>query len=105
MDQRITGKNLNINFLGQLREDQEMAFSKINTYENGVLSATTGFGKTVIGARLIAEKKLPTLVLVHTKELAVQWKERLEHFLEINESIEGVKKKASIIGQLGGSKK
>lgn len=105
MDQRITGKTLNINFLGQLREDQEMAFSKINAYENGVLSATTGFGKTVIGARMIAEKKLPTLVLVHTKELAVQWKERLEQFLEINESIEGAKKKVSIIGQLGGGKK
>ena len=105
IDRRITGKALNINFIGQLREDQEMAFSKINTYDNGVLSATTAFGKTVIGARLIAEKKLPTLVLVHTKELAVQWKERLEQFLEIDESIEGAKNKASIIGQLGGGKK
>lgn len=105
VDQRITGKALDINFVGQLREDQEIAFARINAYENGVLSATTGFGKTVIGARMIAEKKLPTLVLVHTKELAVQWKERLEQFLKINESIEGAKKKGSIIGQLGGGKK
>ena len=38
----------------------------------------TGFGKTVIGARVIAEKRRPTLILVHTKELAKQWKARLE---------------------------
>ncbi len=68
-----------------------MTFEELNKFENGVLSATTGFGKTVIGARIIDEKKTSTLIRVHTKALAAQWKERLEQFLEIHEEIEGNK--------------
>ena len=44
------------------------------------------------------------MILVHTKELAAQWKERLEQFLEIDEVIEKRRKNSSIIGQLGGGK-
>ncbi|MDW7670533.1 MAG: DEAD/DEAH box helicase family protein [Bacillota bacterium] len=105
MEQRFSGRTLEMTFLGQLNQHQEQAFSELNNHNNGVLSATTGFGKTVIGARIIAEKAVPTLILVHTKELADQWKERLEHFLAINESVEKKRKNASIIGQLGGGKK
>ncbi len=68
-----------------------MTFEELNKFENGVLYATTGFAKTVIGARIIDEKKTSTLILVHTKALAAQWKERLEQFLEIHEEIEGNK--------------
>jgi superfamily II DNA or RNA helicase len=49
------------------------------------------------------EEKL-ILILVHTKELATQWKERLEQFLEIDEAVKSNRRKASIIGQLGGGK-
>ncbi len=49
-------------------------------YYNGVLSATTAFGKTVIGAKLIAERKVNTLIIVHTQQLLEQWKERLKRF-------------------------
>lgn len=77
----------------------------MTAYDCGVLAATTGFGKTVIGARIIAEKQCPTLILVHTKELANQWKERLEQFLQIDEVLEKPRKGASLIGQLGGGKK
>ena len=38
------------------------------------------------------------------QELAAQWKERLEQFLEIDEVIEKRRKNSSIIGQLGGGK-
>jgi superfamily II DNA or RNA helicase len=104
IDNRIDGRKINISFKGELRENQQFAFEEMNKFENGVLSATTGFGKTVIGARIIAEKKTSTLILVHTKELASQWKERLEEFLEIDEEVQGNKRKVSIIGQLGGGK-
>ena len=104
IDDRIVGRKLKVNFKGELREKQQLAFEAMNKFDNGVLSATTGFGKTVIGARIIAEKKLSTLILVHTKELATQWKERLEQFLEIDERVEVRKKNVSIIGQLGGGK-
>lgn len=105
IDKRFVGRLLDLKFLGLLNQNQEAAFSEMNKYDEGVLSATTGFGKTVIGARIIAEKRVPTLILVHTKELAVQWKDRLEQFLEINENVENRKSKTSIIGQLGGGKK
>lgn len=104
-DNRYEGKQLHIKFDGQLTDRQEEAFQELNRYNEGVLSATTGFGKTVIGARIIAEKRCPTLILVHTKELARQWKERLEQFLQIDEVAEKIKKKNSIIGQLGGGEK
>lgn len=104
IDKRFVGRPLDIKFLGQLNQNQEIAFSELNKYDEGVLSATTGFGKTVIGARIIAEKSVPTLILVHTKELATQWKERLEQFLAINEIVEKKRRKTSIIGQLGGGK-
>lgn len=45
------------------------------------------------------------MILVHTKELAKQWKDRLEQFLQIDEVVEKRKKDKSIIGQLGGVKK
>jgi len=46
-----------------------------------VLVAPTGFGKTVIAARLISERKANTIVLVHRKSLLDQWRERLATFL------------------------
>jgi len=73
--------------------------------KNGVLSATTAFGKTVSAAALIAEIKVNTLVIVHTKALLNQWKERLEEFLAIHHHEEdttrrGRKKTWSPIGLL-----
>lgn len=104
-DNRYGGKKLNIVFKGELTGRQKIAFNELSRYNEGVLSATTGFGKTVIGARIIAEKRCPVLILVHTRELARQWKEQLEQFLQINEIAGKQKKKKSIIGQLGGGKK
>ena len=76
----------------------------------GVLSATTAFGKTVIAAYLIGQRKVNTLVLVHTQALLNQWKTALTEFLEINEVLpelpkkRGRKKERSVIGQLGGTR-
>lgn len=107
-DKRYAGSVYSMTFSGKLTEHQEEAYRALRDEEDGVLSATTGFGKTVIGARLIAEKACSTLVLVHTIELADQWKKRLEEFLEIDVDIESIvdkrKRKKSIIGQLGGGK-
>jgi len=104
IDERNEGKIVNVDFKGNLTDHQSEALLKLSENTDGVLSATTGFGKTVIGAKIIAEKKCSTLILVHTKELAAQWKERLEQFLEIDEVIEKPRKNRSIIGQLGGGK-
>ena len=50
-------------------------------HDDGVLCAPTAFGKTVVAARLIAERKVNTLVLVHRRNLLEQWRERLAIFL------------------------
>jgi superfamily II DNA or RNA helicase len=51
--------------------------------EFGVLSAPTGSGKTIIALYMIAKRKQPALVVVHTNELAVQWIDRISTFLGI----------------------
>lgn len=112
VDETFSGKTIKVKFNGQLRDEQVDAVSQMLPHDNGVLSATTAFGKTVIGAKLIAERKVNTLVLVHTQQLLEQWKERLTQFLTINEELSedpisksGRKKVRSIVGQLGGGKK
>lgn len=62
-----------------------------------MLSAPTGFGKTVIGAWLIAQAKVSTLVVVPKTTLLAQWRARLLGFLA---APEGELK----IGRLGGGK-
>ncbi|WP_442904053.1 DEAD/DEAH box helicase family protein [Gordonibacter sp.] len=81
-------------------------------HECGVLSAPTGFGKTVIGAYFIAQLKVRTLVIVPGTTLLSQWQERLEAFLSINEALPELltktgrksRKKRSLVGQIGGGK-
>ena len=46
-----------------------------------MFSATTAFGKTVIAARMIAERGFNTLRLVHRRQLLDQWQERLAVFI------------------------
>lgn len=62
-------------------------------HNNGILNATTAFGKTVTAIGLIAERKINTLILVHTKALLDQWKSRLEEFLQIDFTEDNLPKK------------
>jgi len=64
-------------------------------HDIGVLSASTAFGKTVIGTWMIAERKINTLVIVHRRQLMDQWVGSLQAFL-------GLTKKE--IGLIGGGK-
>jgi superfamily II DNA or RNA helicase/very-short-patch-repair endonuclease len=82
-DERHTGMPLALEFKGQLTADQELAARAMLAHETGVLSATTGFGKTVIAAWLIAQRRVNTLVLVHRRQLMEQWVERLSAFLNL----------------------
>lgn len=82
-DKKIDGHPIEVSFNGNLRDNQKDAAKKILIHEMGIVSAPTGFGKTVVAANVIAERKVSTLVIVNSKVLADQWKERLTEFLDI----------------------
>ena len=68
-------------FQGSLRPYQEQAVEAVMSHSFGVLEAGTGSGKTVMALAVIARRRQPTLVLVHSKELMYQWRDRITQFL------------------------
>jgi len=109
-DETTSGKTVKVEFNGILRQEQQEAVDALLAHDYGVLSAATAFGKTVIGAKLIAARKVNTLVLVHRQQLLSQWRERLDQFLTINETLpepskkKGRIKEQSLIGHMGAGK-
>ena len=92
-DRRPHPPQLPLEFHGELTPLQTDAVAQLLTHDDGVLVAPPGTGKTVIACALIAERKLPTLVLAHSKPLLEQWRAQLTTLL-------GLPSKQ--IGQLGG---
>ena len=95
-DERVSGEPIDLSFQGELRPEQKTAVRQLLEHDTGVLSATTAFGKTVVAAWMIAQRRVNTLVLVHRRQLLDQWVERLSEFL-------GIPKKD--IGRIGGGRK
>lgn len=93
-----------------LRSEQVPAANALLEHQIGVLSATTAFGKTVVGAYLIGEHRSYTLILVHFSALLEQWRISLEQFLDIREPLpeqpkrRGRKRRLEHIGQIGAGK-
>ncbi len=110
VDKTNNGRNINVEFSGELREEQQSAVNEILKFDNGVLAAATAFGKTVIASKIIAEKKINTLIIVHRKQLLSQWITKLSEFLIIKEELPEFKekrnkqKKQALIGYIGGGK-
>ncbi|MDA3879963.1 MAG: DEAD/DEAH box helicase family protein, partial [Prolixibacteraceae bacterium] len=106
-DKSNNGVPIDVNFNGVLREEQQLALGKLLSANNGVLCGTTAFGKTIVALKLIAERKVNTLILVDKINLLNQWENRINEFLSINETIKtktGRNSKKSAIGKLGGGK-
>lgn len=98
-DERSAGTPEVYRFHGVLQAEQDTAIREMLRSDDGVLVAPTGFGKTVLAARLIAERKKNVLILVHRKSLLDQWRERLALFLGMSMdeigSFSGEKKRLS----------
>jgi len=114
VDKTNGGKSIEVEFNGSLRDEQPQALDGLLSHDMGVLSGTTAFGKTVVAIKLIAERKVNTLIVVDRVGLISQWKKRLSEFLNINETLPepdtvGVKKRGrkkvrTVVGNLGQGK-
>jgi superfamily II DNA or RNA helicase len=95
-DKREVGTPLEVRFRGTLDVHQDRAVEKLCQHEIGVLVAPTAFGKTVVAARMIAERGRNALVVVHRQQLLEQWLERLATFLDAD---------PNQLGRVGGGKR
>ena len=95
-------ERIQVEFTGTLLERQNVAAQNLLAHADGVLIAPTGFGKTVIAADLIAERKTNTLIILRSSAL-------LEQFLDITAALPPLptgtgrvsRRKRHIIGQVG----
>lgn len=76
-----------------MRNHQLGVIETVSKKDYGVIVAPPGSGKTVIGLKIIANKRQPALIIVHRKQLLEQWTERIEAFLGIP------KREIGVIGQ------
>ncbi len=83
-DERLAKSRIKVTFAGELTQSQKEAVKALKKTDIGVLVAPPGFGKTVVGCALIAERQVSTLVLVHRQPLLDQWKESMIKFLGLN---------------------
>jgi len=65
-------------------------FIKANHLYNGIIKAPTGSGKTIMGAMLIKENYVPTIIIVDKAVLIKQWKEAILDVLDIPEEDIGI---------------
>lgn len=109
-DQRCAGRHIRAEFTGALKEAQEPAAAKMLEADCGILSAATAFGKTVVCTKLIAERKVNTLILLQSSALVEQWEKALNGFLSIDEELPEYetptgrrKRRKSLVGKIQGS--
>jgi len=89
VDKRRILPEIDFVFRGNLREYQIEAVEIGMQKSFGVIEAGTGSGKTVMALALIARRAQPAIVVVHTKELLYQWRDRVEEFLGVEAGLIG----------------
>jgi superfamily II DNA or RNA helicase len=93
IDERMLKPSITYAFNASLRNHQLGVIETVSKKDFGVIVAPPGSGKTVIGLKIIAEKRKTALIIVHRKQLLEQWTERIEAFLGIP------KRDIGVIGQ------
>lgn len=92
-DNRKQKDEISFAFNATLRNHQDKVIEAVSKKDFGVIVAPPGSGKTIMGLKIIAEKRQPALIIVHRKQLLEQWQERIQAFLGIP------KHEIGIIGQ------
>jgi superfamily II DNA or RNA helicase len=82
-DEREKHKEIPYLFNTNLREHQQSVIEITKKKDLGIIVAPPGSGKTIVGLKIIAEKKQPALIITHRKQIAEQWIERIQTFLGI----------------------
>lgn len=90
VNERHAGTPVDVAFQGTLRAQQVLAVETITAHDEGILVAQTGFGKTVVASAQIARRKVSTLIVVPSKVLADQWRDRLQVFLGLDKKAVGL---------------
>lgn len=73
-----------------LRPFQARAVTRMLDYKEGVLAAPPGAGKTIMALDIIRSRKQPALVIVHRKEIMLQWIARIFQFFKIPKEMLGL---------------
>lgn len=82
-DHRKQKEEVGFSFNATLRDHQDKVIDGISKKDFGVIVAPPGSGKTIMGLKIIADKKQPALIIVHRKQLLEQWQERVQAFIGI----------------------
>lgn len=82
-DNRKLKEEIPYSFNATLRNHQKKVIETISKKDFGVIVAPPGSGKTIMGLKIIADKKQYSLIVVHRKQLLEQWQERVQAFLGI----------------------
>ncbi|MFT3872403.1 MAG: DEAD/DEAH box helicase family protein [Nocardioides sp.] len=80
-DHRVAGDTLSLSPAFELRSLQREAVEAVLPHDLGLLVAPPGSGKTVMACAVIAQRAVPTLVLVDRKTLADQWRRQITDLL------------------------
>lgn len=92
------GEPLAVEFGGELRDYQVEPVEAMVRRRQGLVVAPCGSGKTVLALAAIARAGRSALILVHTKDLAAQWRTQVQRFLGVEAGIiGGGKRKLSAI--------
>lgn len=81
---RTIKSSINVNFKGELRENQKEvkneAINRLNSHGSVIIAAACGFGKTSTAIYIASKIKLKTMILCHRVVLVNQWRDSIKKF-------------------------
>ncbi len=101
-DKRVENKQEYPKVKYELRDDQNLAISKVIKKDFSICVAPPGFGKTLIGAKMIELRGVNTLIIVNKNMLLDQWIQRFVDYFGMNKKDIGFlgKSKNKLTGKL-----